>query len=55
MEPTPKNSRNQYVQQVRQVVEQRLGRVAEAIKEALPGHIIASSEEKVRDLFAVGV
>ena len=52
MEPTPKISRDEYIQQMRQEMEEILGQVADAINEAPPGHIISGSEEKVRDLFA---
>jgi hypothetical protein len=52
MEPTPKFSRDEYVKQMRQVMEEMLGKVADAINEAPPGQIISGSEEQVRDLFA---
>ena len=52
MEPTPKISRDEYIQQMRQKMEEILGQVADAINEAPPGYIILGSEEKVRDLFA---
>jgi hypothetical protein len=52
MEPTPKLSRDEYIQQMRQKMEEILGQVADAINEAPPGFIISGSEEKVRDLFA---
>jgi hypothetical protein len=52
MEPTPKVSRDEYLKQMRQVMEEMLGQVVDAINEAPPGHIISGSEEKVRDLFA---
>ena len=52
MEPTPKISRDEYIRQMRQEVEEMLGQVADAINNAPPGHIISGSEEKVRDLFA---
>ena len=52
MEPTPKMSRDEYIKQMRQEMEEMLGQVADAINEAPPGHIISGSEEKVRDLFA---
>ena len=32
--------------------EETLGRVADAINHAPPGHVISGSEEQVRDLFA---
>jgi len=51
MEPTPKISRDEYIQQMRQKVEEILGQVADAINEAPPGCVISGSEEKVRDLF----
>jgi len=52
MEPTPKMSRDEYVNQMRKEMEEVLGRVADAINEAPPGRIISGSEEQVRDLFA---
>jgi len=52
MAPTPKISRDEYIRQVRQEMEEILGQVADAINEAPPGYIISGSEEKVRDLFA---
>jgi hypothetical protein len=52
MESTPKLSRDEYIQKMRQDMETMLGQVADAINGAPPGRIIAGSEEKVRDLFA---
>ena len=52
MQLTPKISRDEYIRQMRQEVEEMLGQVADAINNAPPGHIISGSEEKVRDLFA---
>ena len=52
MEPTPKLSRDEFIAQMRAKIEEPLGRVADAINEAPPGHIISGSEEQVRDLFA---
>jgi hypothetical protein len=52
MEPTPRISRDEYIKQMRQQMEAMLGKVADAINEAPPGHIISGSEEQVRDLFA---
>ena len=52
MEPTPKLSREAYIQVMRQRVETLLGQVADAVNAAAPGQIITGSEEKVRDLFA---
>jgi hypothetical protein len=52
MESTPKMSREEFIDQMRKKMEEALGRVADAINEAPPGHIISGSEEKVRDLFA---
>jgi len=48
----PKLSREAYVQAMRQQVEEVLGKVADAVNDALPGKIINGSEEQVRDLFA---
>ena len=47
-----KLSREAYVQAMRQRVEEVLGKVADAVNEAMPGKIINGSEEQVRDLFA---
>lgn len=52
MEPTPKLSREAYIQAMRQRVETLLGKVADAVNAAAPGQIITGSEEQVRDLFA---
>jgi hypothetical protein len=52
MESTPELSRDEYLKQLRQDVEETLGKVADAINDAPPGRIISGSEEKVRDLFA---
>jgi hypothetical protein len=52
MNSTPPMSRQEFIDQMRQKVEQALGRVADAINEASPGQIIAGSEEQVRDTFA---
>jgi hypothetical protein len=51
MQPTPKMSREQFINQMRTKVEEMLGQVADAINEAPPGQIISGSEEKVRDRF----
>ena len=37
---------------MREKMAAMLGQVADAINEAPPGHIVAGSEEQVRDLFA---
>ncbi len=52
MSSTPQMLRQQFIDRMRQKVEEALGRVADAINEAPPGQIIAGSEEEVRDLFA---
>lgn len=52
MESTPKASRDEFIQQMREKMEAMLGQVADAINEAPPGQIISGSEERVRDLFA---
>jgi hypothetical protein len=52
MESTPKMSREEFIDQMRKKVEEALGRVADAINDAPPGHIISGSEEQVRDVFA---
>jgi hypothetical protein len=52
MQSTPKISRDAFINQMRQKVEEALGRVADAINEAPPGQIISGSEEQVRDVFA---
>ena len=50
MEPT--FSRDAYLRAMREHVDDLLGKVADAVNEAVPGKIINGSEEKVRDLFA---
>ena len=52
MESTPKLSRQEFIDRMRQRIEEALGRVADAVNEARPGQIIAGSEEPVRDTFA---
>jgi hypothetical protein len=52
MESTPKLSRDEFIEQMREKMEAMLGQVADAINEAPPGQIISGSEEQVRDLFA---
>ena len=52
MESTPQLSRQEFIERMRQKVEEALGHVADAVNEAPPGQIIAGSEEEVRDLFA---
>jgi hypothetical protein len=52
MESTPKLSRDEFIAQMREKMEDALGKVADAINEAPPGHVISGSEEQVRDLFA---
>jgi hypothetical protein len=52
MESTPKLSRDEFIAQMREKVEDALGKVADAVNEAPPGRIIAGSEEQVRDVFA---
>jgi hypothetical protein len=52
MESTPKLSRDEFIERMREKMEAMLGQVADAINEAPPGQIIAGSEEQVRDLFA---
>jgi hypothetical protein len=48
----PKLSREAYLQAMRQRVDEILAKVADAVNDARPGHIINGSEEQVRDLFA---
>jgi hypothetical protein len=48
----PKLSREAYLQALRQRVDEVLGKVADAVHDAMPGKIINGSEEQVRDLFA---
>ena len=50
MEPT--FSRDAYLGAMRQRVDEMLGKVADAVNEAVPGKIINGSEEQVGDLFA---
>jgi len=52
MGPAPKLSRDEFVEQMRETMEEALGKVADAINEAPPGRIISGSEGPVRDLFA---
>jgi hypothetical protein len=52
MESIPKLSRDEFIAQMREKMEQALGKVADAVNEAPPGRIIAGSEEQVRDVFA---
>jgi hypothetical protein len=52
MESTPRMSRDEFIAQMRNQVEEALGRVADAINEAAPGQIVSASEERVRDVFA---
>jgi hypothetical protein len=52
MSSEPKLSRDEFIAQMRAKMEAMLGEVADAINDAPPGHIIAGSEERVRDLFA---
>jgi hypothetical protein len=47
-----KLSRDEYVTAMRQGVDEMLGKIADAVNEAVPGKIINGSEEQVRDLFA---
>jgi hypothetical protein len=53
MEPAAsKFSREVYIESMRQRIDEILGKVADAVNDAAPGHIISGSEEQVRDLFA---
>ncbi len=52
MESTPQMSRQEFIDRMRQKMEEALGRVADAVNQAPPGQIIAGSEEPVRDSFA---
>ena len=52
MDSTPLLSREEFIARMQSCVAQALGQVADAINDAVPGQIIAASEEKVRDLFA---
>lgn len=52
MSAESKLSRDEFIAQMRATMEAMLGRVADAINDAPPGHIISGSEEQVRDLFA---
>ena len=51
MEEMPKLSREQFIERMRIVFEESLGKVADAINDAPSGSVIAASEEPVRDLF----
>ena len=52
MDTAPKMSRDEFIAEMRNKVEEVLGAVADAINGAPAGHIVTHSEEKVRDLFA---
>jgi hypothetical protein len=52
MEPVPMLSREAYLDTMRAEMENLLNQVADAVNAALPGQVIAGSEEQVRDLFA---
>jgi hypothetical protein len=52
MESTSRMSRQEFIDRMRQKMEEALGLVADAINQAPPGQIIAGSEEEVRDVFA---
>ena len=52
MDSTPLLSREEFIARMQSSIAQALGQVADAINDAVPGQIIAASEEKVRDLFA---
>lgn len=52
MESTSKLSRDEFITQMREMMEEALGKVADAVNAAPPGRIIAGSEEQVRDVFA---
>jgi len=52
MQPDPKLSRDEFIDQMRTKMEEALGKVADAVNQAPPGRIIAASEEEVRDIFA---
>ena len=52
MESMPRMSRQEFIDRMRQKMEEALGQVADAVNEALPGQVIAGSEEQVRDTFA---
>ena len=52
MESRPQMSRQEFIGRMRQKMEEALGRVADAINQAPPGHLITGSEEEVRDVFA---
>ena len=51
MEAMPKLSREQFVEQMRSLFEESLGKVADAINDAPAGRVIAASEEPVRNVF----
>lgn len=52
MQSEPQLPRDEYIRQMRREIEETLGKVADAVNEAPPGHVISASEERVRDLFA---
>jgi hypothetical protein len=47
METTPKISRQDFIDRMRQKVEETLGRVADAVNQARPGQVIATSDESI--------
>ena len=51
MADVPRLPRDEFIRQMRAKFEETLGRVADAVNEAPPGHVISGSEEQVRDLF----
>jgi hypothetical protein len=52
MEEMPPASRKAFIAAMRKRFEQAMGEVVEAVNEAPTGHVIAGSEEQVRDVFA---
>ncbi len=51
MDRLPEVSREKFVAQVHEELEEMLRGVMDAVNQAPPGRIIADSEEQVRDLF----
>ena len=47
METTPKIPRHDFIDRMRQKVEETLGRVADTVNQARPGQVIATSNESV--------
>ena len=47
METPPRIARQDFIDRMRQKVEETLGRAADAVNQARPGQVIATSEESI--------